>query len=112
VGKSSVAYEGMKTVSYNQGTVDFIKSIQQKYNIDNVYGSAAFYDFVSIVIEACENLHKEGQKTSAEEITAYIHNKKQYQCASGECLVNPNGFILNQPIVRIYEGNDWKEIAE
>ena len=112
LGKSSVAYDGMKTVSYNQGTVDFIKSIQQKYNIDNVYGSAAFYDFVSIVIEACENLYKEGQKNSAEKITAYIHNKKQYQCASGECLVNPNGFILNQPIVRMYEGNDWKEIEE
>lgn len=112
LGKSSVAYDGMKTVSYNQGTVDFIKSIQQKYNIDNVYGSAAFYDFVNIVVEACENLYKNGQNITAEEITTYIHNKKQYKCASGECLVNQNGFILNQPIVRLYEGDDWQEIEE
>ena len=105
-------YDGIKTITYNCGTEDFVESIQKEYNIDSTYGSAEFYDFVSMMIEAYEALYKEGQKPTAEEIVSYIHNKKEFPCMSGQCVVHSNGFIINDPIIRILEGGKWVTIKE
>ena len=110
--KSSEFYEGMKTVTYNSGTDDFVDSIRSEYNIDITYGSAVFYDYVSLMIDAYENLFKEGKKPTAEEVTAYIHNKKVFPCMSSQCVVNPNGFILSDPMVRIYRDGKWQGVTE
>jgi len=106
------AYSGIKAVSYNQGTDDFIQSIQQDYHIDNVYGSAVFYDFVNLMIDSYESLFNENEKPSAEKIVSYVHSKKEYKCASGQCLVQDNGFILNKPTIRVYKDHQWQEIKE
>lgn len=105
-------YDGIKTITYNCGTEDFVESIQKEYNIDSTYGSAEFYDFVNIMIDAYEHLYKEGQKPTAEEITAYIHNKIEFPCMSGQCVVRPNGFIINDPVIRIHQGGKWVTIRE
>ena len=112
LGKPLDIYSDIKAVSYNQGTNEFMEDIQQQYNVDNIYGSAEFYDFISLMIEAYEALYKEGQKPTAEEITAYIHNKKEFPCMSGQCVVHPNGFIINDPIIRIYQNGKWVKIEE
>ena len=106
------AYSGIKAVSYNQGTDDFIQSIQQDYHIDNVFGSAVFYDFVNLMIDGYESLYNENEKPSAEKIASYVHNKKEYKCASGNCVVNDNGFILNQPILRKFADGKWQRVEE
>lgn len=105
-------YDGIKTITYPCGTEDFIESIQKEYNLGSTYGSAEFYDFVSLMIDAYEALYKEGQKPTAEEVTNYIHNKKEFPCMSGQCVVHPNGFIINAPIIRIYKDNKWVKIEE
>ena len=69
-----------------------------------------FYDFVNLVIDAYEHLYKEGAKPSAEELSAYIQNKKEYKCASGNCVVNNNGFILNEPILRKFTDGKWQRV--
>ncbi len=105
-------YDGIKTVTYNCGTDDFVESILKEYNIDSTYGSAEFYDFVNIMIDAYEHLYKKGQKPTADEITAYIHDRKEFPCMSGQCVVHSNGFIINDPIVRIHQGGKWVTIRE
>lgn len=110
--KSSDENNNMTTVTYNPGSSKFVESVQQEYKVDSTFGSAVFYDFVSLMIEAYEALYKEGQKPTAEEITAYIHNKKVFPCMSGTCVVNDNGFITNTPVFRIYENGQWKTIEE
>lgn len=105
-------YDGITTITYPCGTEDFIESVQKEYNLDSTYGSAEFYDFVNLIIEAYEALYKEGQKPTAEEVTNYIHNKKEFPCMSGQCVVHPNGFIINAPIIRVYKDGKWVTIEE
>lgn len=105
-------FNGLKTITYNSGTEDFVKNIQKEYNISSTYGSAVFYDFVSLMIEAYEALYKKDQKPTAEEITAYIHSKKEFPCISGICVVKPNGFIVNDPVFRINNNGNWTTIKE
>lgn len=105
-------YDGIKTITYNCGTEDFVKNVQEEYNINSTYGSAEFYDFVSMMIEAYEALYQADQKPTAEAVTAYIHNKKEFPCMSGQCVVHSNGFITNEPIVRILQGGKWITIEE
>lgn len=112
LGKPLKEYSNIKAVSYNQGTDEFMEEIQQKYSIDNIYGSAEFYDFVNMIIDTYETLYKEGHKPTAEEVTAYIHNKKEFPCMSGQCVVHPNGFIINAPIIRVYKDGKWVTIEE
>ena len=112
MGKTTELYENIPAVIYDCGTDDFVETIQKEYNIDSTHSSAEFYDFVSLMIEAYEALYKEGQKPTAEEVTAYIHNKKSFPCMSGQCVVHPNGFIINDPIIRIYQNGKWVKVEE
>lgn len=102
--------EGMKTVTYHPGTQEFNDEILNEYNLGSTYGSAAFYDYVNLVVDAYEHLYKEGSKPSAEELTAYIHARKKYKCMSGECEVKDNGFILNPVKIRQCQDGRWHTV--
>ena len=110
--KASDDNNNITTVTYNPGPSEFVESVQQEYNIDSTFGSAVFYDFVSLMIEAYEALYKNGEKPTAEEITTYIHGKKKYPCMSGICIVNENGFITNDPVFRTFQNGKWQTIGE
>ncbi|MBP5399038.1 MAG: ABC transporter substrate-binding protein [Alphaproteobacteria bacterium] len=103
-------YEGIKTVTYGHGSQDFVDNLAKEYNLSSTFSATAFYDFVNLVIEASENLYKKGEKPTAEQINNYILAKGKYPCASGECDVKANGFILNQPISLICRNQKWQEI--
>ena len=108
MGKATDMKKGIPTITNNYGTEDFVNEIQKEYNIESTLSSSEFYDFVNLMIEAYENLYKENQaKPMAEEVTAYIQAKKTFPCMSGECSVRPNGFIINQPTVRVYQDGKW-----
>lgn len=103
-------YEGIKTVTYSHGSQDFVDNLAKEYNLGSTFGATAFYDFVNLVVEASENLYKKGEKPTAEQISNYILAKGKYACASGECDVRDNGFILNQPIALICRDQKWQDI--
>lgn len=110
MAKATELYEGIKTVTFYPGSTEFLDIMEKHYNLNSTYGAIGFYDFVNLIIDTYEHLYKEGQKPTAEEVTAYIHAKKKYKCGSGECVVQDNGFIVNQPTVRIYKNNKWQNI--
>ena len=112
MGKPKDLYNDTLSVSFDSGTEDFVESIQKEYELDCTHSAAEFYDFVSLIIEAYENLYKEGQKPTAGEVTAYIHNKKEFPCMSGICTVHANGFITNEPIFLTYKNNKWVKVEE
>ena len=103
-------YEGIKNVTYSHGSKDFIDNLAKEYNLSSTFSSTGFYDFVNLVIEASENLYKKGEKPTAEQINNYILAKGKYPCASGECDVKENGFILNQPIALVCRDQKWQDI--
>lgn len=81
-----------------------------EHNLSSVFGAAGAYDFVNLMVDAYEYLYKDGEKPSADEITAYIQSKKKYGCMSGECVVENNGFITTQPRFRFCKDNKWQYI--
>ena len=103
-------YEGTSNVCYNQGSGEFRKELVNEYDLSSTFGSAAFYDYVNLMVDAYEHLYKEGEKPSAEAVTAYIQLKKKYGGMSGECAVQDNGFIVNKPMVSIYKNGAWQNI--
>jgi len=112
MGKPKDLYDGTLSISFDSGTENFVESIQREYSLDCTHSAAEFYDFVSLMIEAYENLYKEGQKPTADEIKSYIYNKKEFSCMSGICTVNPNGFITNEPIFLTYKNGKWVKAEE
>jgi hypothetical protein len=105
--------KGILTITNSYRSEDFIQTIQKEYHLVSTINSSGFYDFVALMIEAYEYFYKEKQiKPTAQEITTYIHNKKVFSCMSGTCVVNPNGFIVSDPIIRIFKDDRWIKIEE
>lgn len=112
MAKPNELYEGMKTVTYNFGTQQFIDNVMSEYNLSTVFGTAGAYDFTNLMVDAYEHLYKVDGKPTAEEVTAYIQNKKKYKCMSGACEVLDNGFIITRPKIRVCKDGKWRYIDQ